>query len=268
MFFVPNKAPRSKNKLAGSQVPLRKLQVVQLKKQINVDDLSLQKTIQMRTQKILRTGQTQNTVSPMKKISTHPFRSADRIVFSCKWCRETFSTKDCRDQHERIVHSAERREARDAEQRSYPNSAAAPRSRSKNSLVPNGESFGAFSTVSQGLDYVTLVERLKSLPKPYKCPLCEKICDARLQFTEHYLAHTGEKPFVCDICGRGFIRASKMQQHHDVCRERKESIDEGKIQPLSDQNDVNMSVDLEDDDDGDDGSYEESNYHAMVRFIA
>ena len=49
--------------------------------------------------------------------------------------------------------------------------------------------------------------------RQFKCKYCPKILKSanNLKFHERY--HTGEKPFVCSICGSGFVAKEKLQQH-------------------------------------------------------
>lgn len=51
----------------------------------------------------------------------------------------------------------------------------------------------------------------------YKCDHCKKILSTSYNFLIHLNIHTGEKPYTCHVCEKGFRSASGLNRHvHDV----------------------------------------------------
>ena len=46
-----------------------------------------------------------------------------------------------------------------------------------------------------------------------QCPICGKISAFPANLRKHMRVHTGDKPFICSVCGRGFSQKGSLKGH-------------------------------------------------------
>ncbi|XP_062619452.1 uncharacterized protein LOC134281011 [Saccostrea cucullata] len=65
-------------------------------------------------------------------------------------------------------------------------------------------------------------EELKYIKfKVYKCEYCNKLMGQKHMYMRHVRLHTGERPCVCDVCGRSFTMPATLNVHKKTHLERK-----------------------------------------------
>lgn len=49
--------------------------------------------------------------------------------------------------------------------------------------------------------------------RPFECVYCDKRFKSKNNLRQHVRIHTGERPYVCNICAESFIQMSSLQHH-------------------------------------------------------
>ncbi|XP_023229413.1 zinc finger protein 98-like [Centruroides sculpturatus] len=69
----------------------------------------------------------------------------------------------------------------------------------------------------------------------FPCPVCGKVYTWQYDLKIHYRIHSGEKPYKCELCGKGFaqsgaVRTHKARHHQDETEESPASPDSNSSQ--------------------------------------